>query len=190
MKERKNWSLRSYVGVFLCAVCTVECLIDMLLVLAQGDGITMLGDILSAIAIGALGVTTIIHHDSEKMAQWPSVMMCAVIGLNVLFIFSKHWTHVFMLVPLGVFLFMLLAQPEQGILGIITGASMFLLNLIAGVIAGKGNSFALAKFLVNVNSLMGIACMCLFCSFPKTWAYGRGDNQPEENENNNDDMFF
>lgn len=175
------YSLGTIVGLSLTGVCMAHCIGSIFVSIGAGNGFGMLGNIIALLALAVLFATTVKYHDTVDMQWWPAVAMCLYLGSNLILLFGNSWTLALMILPLIAMILQIAVFPEWGLLGIIAGVMMFLLNIIGGMIAFRSNtvvavasmlsggrisSMYLVALLCNNNSLMGIACACLFSVFP------------------------
>lgn len=198
------YSLRTIVGLSLTGVCMAHCIGSIFISIGTSNGFGMLGNIIALFALALLFGTTVKYHDTADMQWWPAVAMCLYIGSNIILLFGNSWTLALMILPLIAMILQITVFPEWGLLGIVAGVLMFLLNIIGGMIAfrsntalavasmlsgGKISSMNMVLMLCNNNSLMGIVCACLFSVFPSFYGVS-GNVNPKDDVIVNDSSFF
>lgn len=172
-------ALRIRIGLILTGISVAETIVSFFGALALGDGLNMLYNLLACITLIALMAMVNKYHDAE-MWHWPLFMMCLFAGCNIILIFSNNLVYALMIIPLILMILLATVFAENGIVGIIAGIALFVLNVICcmvsyylnplhiaiSVITGRVPFMYLVSLLTSVNSLMGIACALFFCKFP------------------------
>lgn len=194
MLNGRRTSLLTITGLVFTGICAAHAFVNIFINIYQGNGLSLLSNVVAVIALLGLYITASKYHDSEDMNQWPLAVMCLYLISNVFLIFGEHWTYALMLLPLAALVLLATVFYGWGLMGIIAGVLMIVLNIVGGMIIfhssaaaetasalsdGKVSSMYLAGLLVSNNSLMGIACACFFCTFPKRSTYG-GGTAPQE----------
>lgn len=187
MGTAQRTSLRTIAGLVFTVICLIHAFVDIFINIFSGNGFGLLSSIVAVTALLGLLITALRYHDSEDMDQWPVIFMCLYLISNLFLIFGSSWTYALMLLPLAALILLVTVFHDWGVMGITAGVLMILLTIVGGMIifhsnmavsvisvlsGGKISSMYLASLLVSNNCLMGIACICFFCSFPSTTSYG------------------
>ena len=163
-REAMDWFI--LIGEILVGICIVRSLLGVLFNLATNRGIVMLADIIAVVAEIAVIILVMFYFKQEEMYELPAIAMVVYMGTNLLRIFGSSWSYVFFVIPLGLMIATICMR--WNVLGILAGVAMVFVNMIVAVIGfytGLIQIYFSAYFfsnLVNVNSLMGIACILFY----------------------------
>jgi hypothetical protein len=198
MAKQKRGAMPWYViiGVILAGISAAECISGIFANLALGDGMAMLASIVATVGSVAFLVLCCVYHSTPDITQLPVIAAIVFAGSNLLRMFSASWSYLFFVAPI-VLLVLLILQGDWNLWGILAGAAMIVMNLIAGMIAlysnplipaanllvsGRISSLYVAKLLMDSNTMMGIAIILVFLVIPrrtKTGADIMKGNQPD-----------
>lgn len=178
MGTARRTSLRTIAGLVFTVICLIHAFVDIFINLFSGNGFGLLASVVAVMALLGLLITALRYHDSEDMDQWPLIFMCLYLISNLFLVFGSSWTYALMLLPLAALILLVTVFHDWGVMGIAAGALMILLTIVGGMIIRYSSpedhvtSMYVMSLLVSNNCLMGIACICFFCSFPSTTSYG------------------
>lgn len=178
MGTARRTSLRTIAGLVFTVICLIHAFVDIFINLFSGNGFVLLASVVAVTALLGLLITALRYHDSEDMDQWPLIFMCLYLISNLFLVFGSSWTYALMLLPLAALILLITVFHDWGVMGITAGALMILLTIVGGMIIRCSSpedhvtSMYVMSLLVSNNCLMGIACICFFCSFPSTTSYG------------------
>lgn len=178
MGTARRTSLRTIAGLVFTVICLIHAFVDIFINLFSGNGFGLLASVVAVTALLGLLITALRYHDSEDMDQWPLIFMCLYLISNLFLVFGSSWTYALMLLPLAALILLITVFHDWGVMGITAGALMILLTIVGGMIIRCSSpedhvtSMYVMSLLVSNNCLMGIACICFFCSFPSTTSYG------------------
>jgi hypothetical protein len=181
--KKKRGAMPWYVliGLILTGISIGESFGSIFTNLGLNNGIAMLASIVETVGLVAFFVLIILHHSTPEITGTPVIAAIVAVGSGLIRIFSNSWSYLFFAAPI-VLLVLFILQPDWNLWPICAGASLMVVNVIAGIIVfysstivrvvsffsgGKLSSLYIASLLINHYSLFGIALILIFVVIPR-----------------------